>query len=237
MKHLLLALLVVSFSSALADTPAKISEDFRKAAAAALGKVNGMLEKATTPLIAKLISSGDSAGAEQLTTQLKAKLEGEPVPTPHASATLLFAQYDQARAKALEPVQQASFARIDSLLKTTGSAPKLETVTELGKLRAEIEAGTVAPSTDQFFLGKSFFSKAGSEYHFNKDGTGWRLQKSDFDDKVAFTWEQRLDGVVVVQQRKQPTAPPRPAYFRFVDKKTAFLGDSENDINSQLRLN
>ena len=145
MKHLLLAtLLLATFSSALADTPAKIAEDYRKASAAALVKVNETLEQAATPLIAKLISSGDTAGAEQLTTQLKAKLAGQPVPTPQASATLLFAQYDQARAKALDPVQKASISRIETMLKPGAGSPKLETVTELGKVRAEIEAGNLA---------------------------------------------------------------------------------------------
>ncbi len=144
MKHLLLALLLVSFSSALADTPAKIAEDYRKAAAAALTKLNGTLEQAATPLIAKLISSGDTDGADALAEQLKAKLAGEPVATPQASATLLFAQYDQARAKALEPVQKASIARIESLVKSTNGSPKLETLTELSKVRAEIEAGSPA---------------------------------------------------------------------------------------------
>ena len=73
MKHLVLALLLVSFSSALADTPAKIAEDYRKAAAAALVKVNETLEKATVPLIATLVKAGDTAGAEELQQQLKAK--------------------------------------------------------------------------------------------------------------------------------------------------------------------
>ncbi|MFZ2276765.1 MAG: hypothetical protein WAW39_03155, partial [Prosthecobacter sp.] len=44
----------------------------------------------------------------------------------------------------LAPVQKSCIARIDSLLKTAGGA-KLETVTELGKVRAEIEAGKVFP--------------------------------------------------------------------------------------------
>ena len=117
MKHLLpFVLLLATFSSALADTPSKIAEDYRKAAEAALTKVNGMLESAATPLIAKLISSGDTDGADALAAQLKAKLAGEPVATPQASAALLFAQYDQARAKALEPVQRASISRIESLV-------------------------------------------------------------------------------------------------------------------------
>jgi len=149
MKHLLpFVLLLLSFSSTLADTPAKIAEDYRKAAAAAVAKLNETLEQATTPLIAKLVAGGDTAGAEMLTTQLKAKLAGEPVTTPQASAVLLFAQYDQARAKALEPAQKASIARIEGMLKPGASTPRLEVVTELGKVRAEIEAGKPAAGAD-----------------------------------------------------------------------------------------
>ncbi len=147
MKHLLAALLLL-VSPALADTPAYIAAEYRRQAAAALTKLNDTLEKATTPLIARLVTSGDTAGAEQLSAQLKAKLAGGHVPTPQASATLLFAQYDQARIKALEPVQKAGLARIESMLKNTASASKLETVTELGRVRAEIEAGNVSAVAD-----------------------------------------------------------------------------------------
>jgi hypothetical protein len=145
MKQLLLALLLVSFasSSALADSPEAILKDYRKQALQAVERVNQSLEKAGTPLITKLVSSGDTAGAEELTAQLKAKVAGEPVATPQASATQLFALYDDARAKALLPVQKSSVARIDSLLKTAGGA-KLEIVAELGKVRAEVETGKVS---------------------------------------------------------------------------------------------
>lgn len=142
MKHLLLSLLLVSFvsSSALADSPEEILKDYQKQSGAALEKLNATLEKAATPLIATLIKAGDSPGAEQLTEQLKSKLAGKPVPTPQASAVLLFAQYDQARANALKPVQKAAVARIDAML--SGKAGQdLDTVTALGKARTEIEDG------------------------------------------------------------------------------------------------
>ncbi len=144
MKQLLLALLLASFasSSALADSPEAIAKDYRKQAAQAVERINQSLERAATPLITKLVSSGDTEGAELLTSQLKDKTAGEYVPTPQASAEQLFALYDDARAKALAPVQKSSIARIESLLKTAGGAG-LETVTELGKVRAEIEAGKV----------------------------------------------------------------------------------------------
>ena len=145
MKYLFAALLLVSFasSSAHADSPEAILKDYRKQAAQAVERLNQSLEKAATPLITKLVSSGDTAEADELTSQLKVKLAGEPVPLPQASAKLLFAQYDQARTKALEPVQKSTIARIDSLLKAAGG-PKLETITELSKARAEVEEGKVS---------------------------------------------------------------------------------------------
>ncbi|MFC5458176.1 hypothetical protein [Prosthecobacter fluviatilis] len=146
MKQLLLTLLLVSFAStsALADSPEAILKDYRKQAAQAVERVNQSLEKAAIPLITKLAKDGDAAGAELLTNQLKEKLAGESVPSPQASAVQLFSMYDDARAKALAPVQKSNIARIDSMLKTAGG-PKLETITELGKVREEIVAGTVQP--------------------------------------------------------------------------------------------
>ena len=143
MKHLLLSLLLVSFSSALADTPAKITEDYRKASAAALVKVNETLEKATVPLIATLVKAGDTAGAEELQQQLKDKTAGEPVMKPQASAANIFKLYDAARVKALVPAQTAAVARIEAMLNGKDGG-NLEVVTELGKVRAEIEAGKAA---------------------------------------------------------------------------------------------
>ncbi len=149
MKHLLLNLLLVSLTSAtvFADSPEAILKDYRKQAAQAVERLNKSLEKTATPMITKLVSSGDTAGAEQLAAQLKAKLAGEPVAAPQASAVQLFSLYDDARAKALAPVQKSSIARIDGLLKTAGGA-KLETVTELGKVREEIEAGKISKTVN-----------------------------------------------------------------------------------------
>ncbi|WP_395752508.1 hypothetical protein [Prosthecobacter sp.] len=145
MKKALLALLLATAaltSTSFADSPAQIATDYRKQAAQAVERLNQSLEKATTPLITKLVSSGDTDGAKQLTEQLKVKLTGEPVADPQPSAAQLFTMYDEARAKALAPVQKSSIARIDSMLKSAAGS-KLETVNELTKVRAEIEAGKV----------------------------------------------------------------------------------------------
>ena len=175
MKHLLLALLLAIKASALADSPEAILKDYRKQADKAVVRLNLSLKNATTPLITKLVASGDTVGAELLTTQLKDKLAGNPVEVPHASAASLFSFYDEARAKALSPVQKASIARIDSLLKTAGG-PKLETVAELGKVREMIDGGIVSqaaasiPLVWDYFTGPDRREKQ-AEMIFKSNGT------------------------------------------------------------------
>jgi len=176
MKHLLLAtLLLASFSSGLADTPAKIAEDYRKAAAAALVKVNETLEKATVPLIADLVKAGDTAGADELRAQLRTKLAGEPLLKPQASAANLFKLYDAARVKALDSAQKAAVARIEAML-SSREGEKLEVVTELSKVRAEVEAGKAAPAPPDVPMAWNYYtgvdkSRLVGELLLSADGT------------------------------------------------------------------
>jgi hypothetical protein len=192
MKHLFAAFLLsqVLATSALADSPAQIAADYRKQAAQAVERLNQSLEKAAMPLITQLISKGDTNAAELLTDQLKIKLTGEPVAAPQASAALLFAQYDQARGKALAPVQKSIIARIDSLLKTAGGT-KLETVTELGKIRADIEAGKVPLDFDWVKIWGVHYEKKDSPLNgkavFNADGTAISISKTN--NKTLGTWK------------------------------------------------
>ncbi len=219
MKHLLVALLLVSFTSAFADTPAKIAEDYRKAAAAALVKVNETLEKATVPLIATLVKAGDTAGAEELQQQLKAKTAGEPVVKPQASAANMFKLYDAARVKALVPAQQAAVARIDSML-AGSEGRKLEVVTELGKVRAEIEAGkaaAVAVTTDSFPMHWS--------YHMKPD----RLVDNGFVDMTP-------DGTLVMGNVNEST-PGKWSVTSKTNVLDVFLDTKKGRENCLMRIN
>lgn len=139
MKRLLLLTLLLTLSHGRADTPTQIFSDYRRQAAVAVENLNHVLERNTTALVASLVASGDTTSAEQLAAQLKAKQAGEAVPAPHSSAALLFAQYDQARSKALGPAQKSAISRIEAMLKNRADL-KIDTVTELAKIRAEIEA-------------------------------------------------------------------------------------------------
>jgi opacity protein-like surface antigen len=210
MKHLLLALLLVSFasSSVLADSPDAILKDYRKQATQAMERLNQSLEKTATPMITKLVSSGDTAGAEELTAQLKAKVAGEPVDKPQASAMQLFSLYDEARAKALAPVQKSSIARIDSLLKTAGG-PKLETLTELGKVREEIEEGKVSIAAGP--LTKPDFRNYFKQYKISKSW-GYYLN-ADFTNKNGMLYLKedgtlQLDSSNSCSGRWMPTSDP-----------------------------
>ncbi len=198
MKHLLLAALLLA-SSARADTPAQISADYRKQAAAALVKVNDTLEKATVPLIADLIKSGDTATANQLRDQMKDKAAGEPVGKPLGGVAALFSSYDAARAKALEPAQKAAVARIDAML-ASSEGRKLDVVTELGKVREEIEAGKVSPPVAQ--LSKSDFK---SHLKKNKIPLKWGYYLSGDYSKRYGTLHLNEDGTLTIDAASPAT--------------------------------
>lgn len=139
---LILAALAAFITPTAAETPAAIAADYRARATTALEKVNATLEKATVPIIAELVKSGDTTGADEVKAQLKAKQDGEPVLKPHAKASNLFTLYDAARLRALDPVQQATIRRLDAVL-ASADGKKLEIVDAVKAVRAEVEAGRV----------------------------------------------------------------------------------------------
>ncbi|GEM_PF-2876661 len=129
-------------SLTLADTPAAILKDYRTRATEATKRLDETLEKQGAQIVTSLVRSGDTAGAEVVTTQLKQLITGDAIPTPHSAAAKLFAQYSTARSDALKPVQAAALARLDSLLKIAAGA-KLDDLQVITKARAEIEAGMI----------------------------------------------------------------------------------------------
>jgi len=181
MKLLLpFVLLLASFSSVLADTPAIIAADYRLQSAQAVKGLNDKLEQSAAPLAARLLQQGDAAGAQQITQEVRAKTAGELVRSQNAGLTKLFVQYDQARAKAIAAVQKASIARIDALLQTPAGA-KLDTLAALGRLRTEIDADTpitAAPMPLRWTYHRNATSPSMGDLIFNPDGT-WALIDAD----------------------------------------------------------
>lgn len=137
---ILFSLSLIAASSLAQTKPTDILSEYHQKSSPVLKQLNETLETQGTAIAAALVSKGDTNGAVEVSNQLKEKIAGEAVLNPHASVTTLFQQYDAACTAALQPLQAASIAKIDSILKTT-AGKDLTIVTELGKVRGEIEAG------------------------------------------------------------------------------------------------
>lgn len=213
--------LAVFATSAIADTPASIIADYRSKADAALAKVNDTLEKATVPIISELVKAGDTAGAEEVKEQLKAKQACEPVPKPHAKAHNLFKLYDAARAKALEPARSAATARIEAMLKSS-DGKNLETVTELGNIREEIETGIKPPELPKIPVDWTYHSSleqkvpmATVKFHpdgaFEMSGTQpgkWKANRKG--DEIRITFRDRSEWQITLDPSGQSATIQRP---------------------------
>jgi hypothetical protein len=193
MKTRIALILAALFTvTALAETTDQIAADYRAKAKTALEKVNSTLEKATVPIIAELVKAGDTTGADEVKTQLKAKQEGEPVMKPHAKAASLFALYDAARLKALEPIQQATIRKLDAVL-SGPDGKKLEMVDAVKVVRAEVEAGRVAKPNEKapFPLRWSYHTSPDAppvaSMELRMDGT-WTLNIISKGKKEEGTW-------------------------------------------------
>ena len=177
--HILtLAAIAALTTLAAADSPDAILKDYRTRAVQATQRLDETLNKQAAAIITDLVRIGDTAGAEAVTAQVKQKTAGEPLTNIHAAAATLFAQYDGARATAIKPVQAASIARLDSLLKVAGG-PKMEALAEITKARAEIEAGKV----EEQMKGKNAFPLHWS-YHAAQDAPPVAIM----DIKIEGTW-------------------------------------------------
>jgi hypothetical protein len=148
MKSLILTVCTLALSASLSfaqATPSDILKDYQQKSAAALDRLNKTLEAQGASIAATLVGQGDAVGADELSEQIKSRIAGEAALKPHSAAIKLFRQYDSARTNALKPVQTASIAKIEALLKTS-AGKKMETVLELGKARQEIESGKLSVS-------------------------------------------------------------------------------------------
>jgi hypothetical protein len=174
-----------------AETPETILAEHREKEASALQSLNSTLEKACIPLIAELVRSGDTTSADLLKDQLEAKISGAPVPNPHKAAAKLFQQYDSARAKALAPLKQASLRRIGNLLNSS-EGKKLDVVSALATVRAEIESDSALPTgliPSRWTYHTTEFGKPMGELNLHKDGTFELLIPTSSSPKETGTWK------------------------------------------------
>lgn len=210
-RPLVLALVaMLSATTQAADTPAAILADYRAKAEPAIAKVNDTLEKAVVPILADLVKTGDTTGADQVKNQLKAKQDGEPIAQPHAKVAALFTLYDAARVKAVTPARTSAITRLDALLKSS-DGKKLEIVTEAAGVREEIETGVRPPVAPKIPVEWTYHSTleqkvAMAAVKFNPDGTfemsgtqpgKWKANKKGDEIKITFAdrseWKVKID--------------------------------------------
>ncbi len=195
LRPLVLAFVAMLSTTQAADTPAAILSDYRAKADPAIEKINDTLEKAVVPILAELVKSGDTAGADQVKTQLKAKQDGEPIAQPHAKVAALFTLYDAARVKAVTPARTSAITRLDALLKSS-DGKKLEIVTEAAGVREEIETGVRPPVAPNIPVAWTYHGSPTStsniaEVHFLPDGN-WEMVEAG--RKIPGTWKSNKKG-------------------------------------------
>jgi hypothetical protein len=201
---LILAALAAFIAAAAADTPDAIVADYRAKAQPALDKVNATLEQATVPLIADLVKAGDTAGAEELKAQLQSKQSGEPVIKPHAKAASLFALYDAARRRALDPAQQATIRRLNAIL-ASADGKKLEIVDAVKAVRAEVEAGKMVDPKAipvEWTYHQTPTGKADAKIKLKPDGT---FEIDDGQGVQAGKWKASKKGTALTIDLAQNT--------------------------------
>lgn len=111
---------------------------------------------------------------------------------------------------------------------STLDTPSSEPSSTASKTTAE------ARKIDQLFIGKSWYTLAGAEWHFGKNGTGFRIYKASYPDKIDLKWLKMDDGIIKVFWRNEPGSPERISYFRFVDKVTGYISFNPSDINDPI---
>ncbi len=154
MKLILLLCLTVSLVHG--QTVADIADDFSLKAKAACERIDATLTREASQIAASLVKASDTIGADTVSTQVTAKLKGDPVPMPRPELALLFQQYDTARTSLLRPVKETSLMKLDALLVKSGKDMKI--VMEAAKTRETIEALKL-PATQKLppFLAKLKF--------------------------------------------------------------------------------
>ena len=152
---------------------------------------------------------------------------------PPKEVTTLRERYDAAIVKATKPVTELYRRELMALLdryKRANDVASMAAVTE-ELTRLDAEAATAAAQGegdgDRLFVGRSWYSAAKAEYHFSKDGKGYR---SHGGEKVPLTWRRVDGGLIEVTGKMAPNAPPRIWFFKFEDRKKAQFGTSRDAL-------
>jgi hypothetical protein len=188
----------------IGQTVEGVVDEYRRKAADKIEKLNSTLEREGAAIAAGLISKGDTAGASQISEQVKAKLQNEAVLIPHEEVTTLFQHYDMARKTALNPLKEEGYKRLDSMLIAAGK--DMAKVMDIGMAREKIKidasddasspadfmAAHRLPKVWHYFLTPAMDVKYGTMV-LNSDGTFSISTR----DPVSGTWVPTKDPQVL----------------------------------------
>lgn len=147
-----------------------------------------------------------------------------------SDVTLLQEKYNEAVAKAIEPINKVYVVELQKLLEKES---KLGNFDEIAKITEELKRITpveplkkVKNDLESLFVNKSWKTPTGTSFHFARNGQGFRQFGID---KTILVW--KIDGdIVEVQAQLNQAGAIKIWFFKFIDRKTAKYGDTTTTI-------
>lgn len=158
--------------------------------------------------------------------------------TLRSELEVLRENYNRAVERVVEPIRTTYEAELEKMLAQTTQSGDFEEAKkiaeELKTVRDTAQLAKAFSKDDmmKFFVGKSWWSPARSEYHFNQDGTGYRSHPSS--GKTPMTWEINTPGVVEAKGAMSEGGAIQTWFFSFTNDKTALFGRRPDVIKEPL---
>lgn len=167
------------------------------------------------------------------------------------SATSIFGQiptklkslkekYESAKQKALDPIERVYKDELKKLLAEEKDVNEIAKITdELTKQGVDglngnkqiVKTEEVTGIEERWFVNKSWKTNAGTSFHFERDGKGYRKFGAD---KTNFLWKNNGTHIEVTGQ-VNVGKPVKNWYFAFKSKDIAFYGDTKDQITVPLQ--
>jgi hypothetical protein len=144
-------------------------------------------------------------------------------------------KYETAVKKAVEPLNKVYEGELQKLLENyskSGDLAKVEMIAETIKSIKSTNIETSAKNhvkndiNERLFVGRSWYSTAGVEYHFDKNGAGYRKYQNK---KVSFIWFKEPKYIRATLGNGESDY-----YFSFVSRENAFFGRSSDNIVDEM---
>lgn len=152
---------------------------------------------------------------------------------------ILKSKYDQAIKNATDPINKIYKTELSKILSElrnnpTETAKILEEFKRLGiePSIGEVKQPLVELNNEKLFVGHVWKSSFGTEYHFQKNGEGYRINGKD---KTTFIWEKEIDVIKIITKETQKGVM-KNWYFRFINKNDARYGQGKEPDQSLIFL-